>query len=207
MMIVRQTLFACGLALALAACGTTNGKVRLTEDWPARAGDYEDVTTAWTRETTLRGIYQEALEVTATFKSPEWRAAYAEKLAANRGLIGAARDQHMNQAQAEAAGNYEIELMVTTWDRRENDLDRGAKSAWRVVMLDDAGNEIEPLEIVKDKRPTSIIRAEYPSFGEFATAYIVRFARTKPLLGPSIRKLELRMSSVRGGVSLVWDSN
>ena len=74
------------------------------------------------------------------------------------------------QAQAEMAGPYEIELMVTTWDRRENDLDRGKKSVWRVVLVDEQGNEIEPLEIVKDKRPSFTVRADFPAFGDFATA-------------------------------------
>ena len=71
--------------------------------------------------------------------------------------------------------------MVTTWDRRENDLDRGKKSVWRVVLVDEHGHEIEPLEIVKDKRPTFTVRAEFPALGDFATPYIARFPRTPPL--------------------------
>lgn len=192
------------LALVLAACGGSNPSVMLTETWPAQPGDYEDVTDEWTRKTILRGQYQEVLELAATFKSPAWRAAAAAKDAKLRGLGTAAADARMAQARAEAAGPYEFELMVTTWDRRENDLDRGKKSIWRVVVLDEQGNEIEPLEIVKDKRPAFAIRAEFPAFGDFATAYVVRFARTPALLGPNVKKLRLRMSSVRGAAEIVW---
>lgn len=198
------------LALAAAACGAAacSGAapaVRLVEDWPATAPrDYDAVTERWTRQARMRGTYQEALELAATFKSPEWRAARAEKDADARGLGGEARRQRLEQARAEAAGPYELELMIVTWDRRESDLDRGEKSVWRVRMLDEQGFEIEPLEIVKDKRPPYIVREEFPAFGDFATAYVVRFPRQKPLLGPGVRQLHLRLSSSRGGVSLIW---
>jgi hypothetical protein len=194
------------LLLALVACGSAPPKVKLTEDWPARVGSYDAVTSEWTRTTTLRGAFQEVLELSATFKSPAWRASHAEREAEHRGLTGEAKDERLAQAQAEMAGPYEVELMVTTWDRRENDLDRGKKSVWHVVLVDQSGREIEPLEIVKDKRPQWVVRAEFAAFGDFAVPYIARFPRTTPLLGPNVRKLGLRMSSERGGVELTWDA-
>lgn len=197
----------CLLVLGAAACGAAEPRVRLVEDWPAApTGDYAGVTERWTRTARMRGQYQEAIELAATFKSPEWRAARAEMDADARGLEGEARAQRIAQARAEAAGPYEFELMVVTWDRRENDLDRGAKSVWRVRLLDEQGMEIEPLEIIKDKRPPFIIRQEFPAFGDFATAYLARFPRTKPLLGPNVQKLRLRFSSTRGGIGLTWQA-
>jgi hypothetical protein len=192
-----------GLALAT-ACGSADPYVRLTDEWPQKVGDYEDVTRVWTRRTKLQNQYQEVLELAAVFKSPEWRAAHAAKDAETRGLVGDARAARLAQAQAEATGPYEIQLMVTTWDRRENDLDRGKRSVWRVVLVDDSGAEIEPIEIIKDKRPPFTVRAEFPALGDFATAYIVRFPRAKPVLGPNVHQIRLRMSSERGGVQLVW---
>jgi len=194
------------LFLVFAIACASEPRVRLTEDWPASVGDYEDITEAWTRKATLRGQYQEAVELAATFKSPEWRAAHAVKDAEARGLVGDARAQRLAQARAEAAGPYEIQLMVTTWDRRENDLDRGKRSVWRIAILDDQGKEIEPLEIVKDKRPNMTLRAEFPAHGDFSTAYVVRFARTAALLGPSAKQIRLRMSGERGGVQVSWQS-
>jgi len=194
--------------LATAACGASEPKkVRLVDDWPSSvSGDYADITERWTRRAKMRGPYQEALEIAATFKSPEWRAARAEKDADARGLEGEARKQRMAQARAEAAGPYEFHVMLVTWDRRESDLERGARSVWRLRMLDEEGFEVEPLEVIKDKRPPFIIRQEFPAYGDFATAYVARFPRTKPLLGPNVRQLRLRLSSSRGGVSLIWQA-
>ena len=178
--------------------------VRLTEDWPTTPGDYDEVVQTWTRKAELRASYQEVCELTATLKSPDWRAAHAAHSAEIRGLTGDARAQLIAQAHADAAGPYEIEVMVTTWDRRENDIDRGKKSVWRVVLIDETGHEIEPLEIVKDRRPSFVVRAEFPSLGEFATAYIARFPRTKPIFGPTAKQVRLRMSSTRGGLEVIW---
>ena len=195
------------LAVLLAACTPKPANVRLTEDWPAQPStDYETVTFNWTRTGVMRGQYQEVLQLAATFKSPEWRAAHAARDADHRGLTGAERNQRLAQAQADMAGPYEVELMVTTWDRRENDLDRGKKSVWHVVLVDEAGHEIEPLEIVKDKRPTFTVRSEFPALGDFAQPYIARFPRAQPVLGPSVRSLRLRMSSERGGVEVAWNA-
>jgi hypothetical protein len=193
------------VALALVVgCGAASGPVSLSDRWPDHVDGYNSVTERWTRSVALRQEYQEVLSLSAVLKSPEWRAAHAVKDADTRGLVGDARTQRLAQAQAEAAGPYEVALLVTTWDRRENDLDRGKRSVWRVVLIDEDGQEIEPLEILKDKRPHFTVRAEFPAFGEFATAYVARFPRTKPILGPNVRQVRLRMSSERGGVQITW---
>ena len=195
------------LVIALcAACAATAPVVRLTEDWPTTIRDYDDVVADWTRKAQLHAAYQEVCELVATFKSAEWRAAHAAYEADNRGRTGEARASHIAQARAEVAGPYEIQVMLTTWDRRENDLDRGKKSVWRVVLIDERGQEIEPLEVVKDRRPSYVVRAEFPGLGEFATPYIARFPRTTQLLGPTARQLRLRMSSTHGGVEVTGNA-
>jgi len=196
------------LLVALLACGSAPPRVPLVESWPSQVpGDYKSVTWRWTRNASLRGQYQQVLDLYAVFKSPEWRAVHAAKTAEIRQLVGPQRDEAFAAARAAAASDpYEVELLVTTWDRKENDLDRGKRSVWRVVLVDEQGHEIEPLEIVRDKRPTETLRAEYPAFGDFAQAYIARYPRTQALLGPSVHALRLRMSSPRGGVELAWES-
>ncbi|HSD86864.1 MAG TPA: hypothetical protein VLB44_05095 [Kofleriaceae bacterium] len=196
-------LFVLGLA---GACGSTPPPVKLVEEWPANPPSYADATDAWTRRSSLRGQYQEVLELAATFKSPEWRAARATRDADYRNLTGEQRQAFIEQARAEAAGPYEVELMITTWDRRENDLDRGKRSVWGVVLIDQNGTQVQPLEIVKDRRPPFTVRADFPALGDFATAYIARFPRTTPLLGPDVRKLRLRFFGVRGSVEVEWDA-
>ena len=191
------------IAVALAACASTP-QVRLDEAWPAQAPSYVKTTAAWTRDAQLHGDFQEVLDLSAVFESPDWRAAHAERVADLRGLRGDARDQLVAQAKADMAGPYEVALFLTTWDRRENDLDRGKKSVWRVVLVDAQGKEIEPIEIVRDRRPLYTLHAEFPAMNDFATAYVARFPRSEALLGANVRALKLRMSGERGAVELVW---
>ncbi len=200
---MKSVVALCTSAL-LGGCAGGAAAVRLDEGWPQTAPDYEDTTGAWTRHTTMRGDFQEALSLDAVFKSPDWRAAHAARDAEHRGLDGTAREAVFAQARADMAGPYEVELLFTTWDRRENDLDRGKKSVWHVALVDETGKEIEPLEIVKDKRPASILRAEFPAYGDFATAYVARFPRTTAVLGTSVHSIRLRFSSERGGAEVIW---
>jgi hypothetical protein len=194
------------LAWSCAACAVAYPSVKLSEDWPAQPRDYSTVVQDWTRKAQLRANYQEVCELVATLKAPEWRAAFAVRDADSRGLAGQAREQRIAESRADVAGPYEVEVMLTTWDRRENDLDRGKKSVWRIVLLDQTGHEIEPLEIIRDRRPSFVVRAEFPALGEFAMPYVVRFPRTTPIFGPTAKQIRLRMSSTRGGLEVDWNA-
>ncbi|HTR52621.1 MAG TPA: hypothetical protein VMJ10_18025 [Kofleriaceae bacterium] len=197
---MKRTFVVAGLVLA--ACPAPPLAPKFSDAWPDKCRDYDRVTAAWTRSGVLRGQYQEVLDVSATFKSPEWRCSHTMRQAETRNLTDQERADLLAKAQAEMSGPYEVQLMVTTWDRRENDLDRGKNSVWHVVLEDSAGNQIEPLEIVKDKRPPFTVRAEFPALGDFAVPYVARFPHTSPLLDS--RAVKLRVSGERGGVEVAW---
>lgn len=194
------------LGLAASGCAAAPAPVTLSDTWPDRAGDYDDVNRAWTRTARLRGSYQQALEVHATIHSPEWRAAHAGREASIRKLGGAGRDALFAAARTAAAGDYEVVLVVTTYDRSENDLHRGDRSVWRLALVDDAGVETAPLKVVRDRRPPEILRAELPMLGDFAEVYVATFPRTAAVLRDGAHQVALKMWSVKGGVSLVWSS-
>lgn len=188
----------------LAACGGAP-MVPLNNEWPAEVGSYGAVTRKWTRSTSLSASYQQVLSVDATLLSPEWRAAQAARDAELRGLGPAARQELFDKARQQAeTGPWELELLVTTWDRRENDLHRGKRATWKVALLDEQGNEIQPIEIVKDRRPRYMVQADFEHHGDFAEPYLVRFPRDKQVMGPGVRAVRLRLASVRGAVELSW---
>lgn len=194
------------LALALVACPKPPTPVPLGGEWPATAGDYDEVTAAWTRRAQIRKDYQQVAEVFATFKSPAWRAAWVDRRARRGNLSDEARAELLAAEQAADEEAWEIEIVLTTWDRKENDLDRGARSVWRVVLVDADGNEVAPAELLRDRRPANIIRSEFPGFGDFSEAYRARFPKTARVLGPGVTSVGLRMSSTRGGIDVTWKS-
>jgi hypothetical protein len=193
-------------ALACAGCPARTPAPVLDGAWPTAPDDYDTANRTWTRRGTLRGDYQLIAEMHATLKAPPWRAAWIERTArAGRlGADGRARlDAEQRQADQEA---WEVTVVLTTWDRRENDLDRGARSVWRLVLIDAAGRELDPIEIRRDRRPANVIRAEFPWYGDFSRAYQVRFPRDGEVLAPGVRRVQLRLSSTRGGIEVAWQS-
>jgi hypothetical protein len=199
-------LVAGALAVLALGCGSrAAGPVSLDGTWPEQPGSYRDVHEQWTRHGVLRKYPSIVLEVYATFKSPAWRAAHAAYLAERRNMANAARAVLLEQTRlASESEPYEVQLLVTTNERRENDLTKGKRSVWRVVLVDQQGNEIEPLSIERDRRPREVILAEYPDLGDFAEPYVARFPRDVALLGPDAARFSLKMGSSRGGVELVW---
>lgn len=201
------TLLGLGLALA-AGCGggpAATGPASLAGTWPEQPDDYRQVTERWTRRGILRSATEQVLEVFATLKSPEWHAAHVAYLAETEQLTAAARAELATNAQLAATqGPYEVALMMTTHDRRENDLDKGDRSVWRVVLTDAQGNALAPVEIVRDRRPRGVIAAELPYLNDFAVPYILRFPRDLALMGPDAKQIALKISSARGAVTLIW---
>jgi hypothetical protein len=197
-----------GALVVFGACAGAPPRVDLSGRWPeVCSNDYYPTTLDWTRTAEIRSEYQQILDLRAVLKSPDWRCAHAVRDISERHLDGPARDAAWAQARADAAGPLEVELIAAMWDRKENDLDRGQRSVWRVVLVDESGREIAPLEILKDKRSMGVLRAEFGKVDDFAVAYIARFpvAPSTPL-GPNVRKLRLRMSSERGSVELLWQA-
>lgn len=186
------------------ACTPKPNPVVLSEAWPQSPGKYHQVHSDWTRRAVLRQVDEEILEVYATFKSPAWRAAYIAHTGATRKLPEVEQKTLREEHGKVAAEFHEVHLLVTTWDRKENDLQKGAKSVWRLSLRDDQGGEVEPESVTRDKRPQFIVQAEYPDMGDFATAYIVRFPHTIDVLRQGAKQFSLVMSSSRGAVELVW---
>jgi hypothetical protein len=188
---------------ALAGCASRD-PIALSPAWPDTGGDYERVTDAWTRRGLLREPFQQVLEVYATFKSPAWRVAYIDRAARREGLSDSARHARVEQAKKQAAERYEFTLLVTTYDFRENDLQKGERSVWRLLLVDAQGNAVAPAKITIDRRARDVIRAEFPQMGDFARAYTVTFPRDIDVLADGAQQFSLRMASSRGGVELVW---
>lgn len=200
-----RTVVASALAVAFAACSSAQSSpARLSAEWPNATRSYPTVTDEWTRSGRVIQGFDKVLEVSATFLSPEWRAAYVAKRAKVELMGDEAREALAAEQRAASEQYYEVELLVSTYRHEENDLNRGDRSTWRVVLVDDEGNEVAPTEIKRDRRPREVIRAYFPAFELFHTPYIARFPRTVELLGPDARKLSLKIASVRGGLELVW---
>jgi hypothetical protein len=192
--------------LVLAGCTPPPKHVAFSNEWPTRVARFDEVTSTWTSTVKMRNGYEESLTLQATLKSPEWRAARVARDVGYAHMSDAAATDLVAKEQAQLADHYEVELLVTTWERRENDLDRGERSVWRVALVDDDGTELPAIEIVRDKRPREILLADFPEFGDFAVAYVAKFPKKTDLFRAGTRQVRLHMWSPRGGVELAWQA-
>lgn len=195
-----------GLVVVAACAGSAPRPVVFSNEWPSRVEHFDEVTDAWTRTAKMRNGYEETLTVQATFKTSEWRAARVARDVKYAKMSDAAATDLVAKEQAALADHYEVELLVTTWERRENDLDRGERSVWRVALVDEDGTELAPIEIVRDKRPREILLSDFPEFGDFAVAYIAKFPKTVDLFRAGAKRVKLHMWSPQGGVETEWDA-
>jgi hypothetical protein len=209
----RSLLPLCAAAAALlaASCASAPPPVQLSDRWPADAGDYREVSRKWTRHASERSspddhgnVIDLTLDVVATFKSPEWRAAYVKYRAEHNKLPPREVAALTAREKAEADKNYEVMLLVATYDPRINELQKGDRSIWRVALVDSAGAEIVASEIKRDRRPRSEIVADFPDLGDFHEPYVARFPRTVDLLRPDARRFSLKVTSSQAAVELVW---
>jgi hypothetical protein len=196
---------AVAVALVVAGCGAAPKPVDLCGAWPDAAGSFNAVTAAWSRHGRLEQDYQQVISIDATFKSPEWRAAHVARTVKQSRLDAATADKLLADNKATAAAAYEIELIVTTWDRKENQLSR-PNPVWTVTLIDGSSRTIAPLKIKRDKRPRHVLRAEFPSVPDFYEAYVVSFPADPPVLTCGTKAISLRVSSERGAVEVTWNA-
>lgn len=200
-MIARPLIIIAGL-FTLATCARPTAPA-LPGAWPEEPSAYPQAHKAWTRHGVVRAGYDQVLEVHATFKAPAWRAAYVEHTATTQALSPQGRERLLQeQRQAASEEPYEVELLVATHDWAYNDLYKGDKSIWRITLVNDRGDEVEPLSIERDRRPQEVVRALFPDLSDFAEPYVVRFPRTLDVLEPG--SFTLVMASHLGAARLVW---
>jgi hypothetical protein len=200
------------MALAVVGCGSAPPKVNLDGEWPSSMrADYDDVTRAWTRRGTLNGSFREGmsklLDVSATFRSPEWRTAYVNFRAKREMMPATRKAELMAEQRAEDEKYYEVILLVMTHTFRENDLQKGKRSVWRLALVDASGKEVEPSEVESVRTPQEVLRAYYPDLRPQHEVYVARFPKEGVnIYAGGAKRFSLKMAGARGGVELIWKS-
>jgi hypothetical protein len=205
---MKQRALALLLAPLLSACASAPMKVSLAEPaHPVTAKDYVDALKTWTRHGHLRSDFDQALDVDATFRSPEFRDAYAAKYIALY-RIGPENQAHTRgELLSDGADTYEFHVETATHDYVLNDL-TSAKTVWRITLVDDQGHEVAPVRVTGLKERRALDQEFYPYTTVFSRGWTLRFPRTRadgsPVVGGDTRSLTLRFAGPQGSVDLVW---
>lgn len=214
----RAALCATALAATLlaGACGPRGSAVVVDLGQMPRSyapSDYRTVLTRWTRRALITRDFDTSLDVTATFKSHDFRWAYAVRYSAQYQLSTADQDKLLKQQLAELDAAHEFVVSATATRFEWVDFEKKS-SVWRVRLLDDRGTELAPLEIRKLRTPEAELEAFFPPsrrsqpVASFYTTYLIRFPRKLPDGTPveleRAGKATLRFAGVLGTAELNW---
>jgi hypothetical protein len=211
----RAATVVAAAALA-AACGPRGSAAVVDLGHTPRSyvpSDYGQVLERWTRRVLITRDFDTTLDVAATFKSHDFRWAYAVRYAAQYQLSTADQDKLLRGqlAELDAAHEFLVSAAATRFEwidfHRKN-------SVWRITLLDDRGHEVAPMEIRKLRTPTAELEAFFPPstrsqpVASFYTTYLLRFPRKLPNGTPldleSAAKVTLRFAGVLGSAELNW---
>ncbi len=189
-------------------CGPKAVPLTLGSEWPSDPPSLEVATKTWTRDAQSRGGFDTdkelIIDVDATFRSPQWRAAYVEHIRQQGSLSKSDIGELRASQEKEATEHHQFVLLVATHDRRINDLAKNERSSWQVRLRNSKGAEVAPTKIYKDRRPPTEVGAELPHLGPFDEIYIAEFPGDFELLGFGANEFQLRVFGARAGVELTW---
>lgn len=195
--------------LAALALGCAAPQVSL-RDGPREyvAPDYDAVLRRWTRTESLL-LFSEldnALTVSATFESWDFRWAYVIRYAHDYRLTLPQRQRMLGKALEETRTHHEFFVALYGGDRRENDLTR-PQSAWIVRLIDSTGNETAPEQIVRLRKPSMLERRYYPYNTVWRQAFRIRFpiqSSGGDTLSGKAEWVGLRFAGAKGNIDLTW---
>jgi hypothetical protein len=194
--------------LALSACaGSANRKVDVGDVTRAPSDSWATSIKKWTRHGHIIHDFDETLQLDATLHSPELRSAYIEKwiVMYHVGAEEAARLR--SQWMTEIADVWELHIECSAHDYAQTNL-AGTKSPWRVVLVDDQGNEMLARDIGSSGLNREVEIAMYPYAALFSRGWRVRFPRMRsdgtPFITDQTKWIALRIAGPAGLTDLTW---
>ncbi len=164
-----------------------------------READYLATVDRNTRSTAIYDNLDSRVFLQATWHSPEFAKARAEREASFQALSSAATEALIDDASVRARDATEFFFAVHVNDSRFDDFDRRS-SMWRLVLWVD-GKEYALQNIERLGRSTPKLRAYYSYFESFWVAYRLQFPAIDEA---TVSELKLRVSSVLGQAELVF---
>jgi hypothetical protein len=199
------------LAAAIAVSGCKQKQISMRPGARTFTPDsYLGVWEAWTREKesfSWKALSHE-IHVAATFESWEFRWAYVVRYAYDYSLKPEARDEMLDASLASSRQEHRFFVSLSGMDFKESNL-AGKTSAWRVLLIDPAGNQTVPVLMERVRRPTAVDRVYFPQVNSFRQTFRVTFpaveADGRRTIPDGAKFVVLRFTGARGRADLRWN--
>lgn len=174
------------------------------------ADDYEGIYGDWTRSSDEFAFdrLQDILHVTATFESWEFRWAYVVRYAADYSLQTAERTRLLRSSLADAQERHRFFVTMVGNRYIESDL-TNERGAWRVLLVDEGGRQVRPVEVSRMRSPGAAEQVYFPSVSNqrqtFRIAFPTQHSDGSSVIPRGARRVTLRFTGAQGAVDLHWD--
>ncbi|MBI5486285.1 MAG: hypothetical protein HY905_03015 [Deltaproteobacteria bacterium] len=200
------------------SCAEAQVNFSETQTHTFQPSDYERVVERWTRDEQLYILdgLDNALTVSATFESWEYRQAYIDRYAYDFRLTDPERLALESGQRAELETAHVFLIAASSTKVEWSDL-AAVTTPWKIRLVNDQGDVLEPFPaghsprgIEEVEHITPAQRLYFPYINDFRTVYVLRFPRTladgTPFLRPGVEAFTLEFAGVLGRAELRWSS-
>jgi hypothetical protein len=190
--------------LAIIGCSYMESYLDLAKD-KGLTKAYNDVLNKWTRQKIVYSQFETKVQISATYKGNAFNKAYLEEYARIYNLTEAERKRRSDMQAGFASDFREFFFYAYIPDKEANDFEK-PNSIWRVFLLDEKGNRVEPLEIRKIEKITPVIEEFYPYINKYyGMCYSLKFPPAPDgIAGDATSRMRLIFTGVPGKVELTW---
>jgi len=202
----RILILAASMSLLSASCARIGRFVESGDIY--HTDTYEKVLEKWSREARIHRGLEVVLIACATFKSEEYRRAYADEYAMARRLTAEERERFVGDQLNAANLGHEFLMASFVPDKEWDDFGQ-AKSMWRLFLVNDNNERLEPVEVRRLRGQDAVLSHFFPYITPHKSTYVVRFpidnpGSGQPFIRDTIKSIRLVIASVLGTAEMDW---
>ncbi|MBW1740645.1 MAG: hypothetical protein JRJ42_05845 [Deltaproteobacteria bacterium] len=176
---------------------------------PYHTKAYKAACDAWSREARIHRGLEVKLIVSATFKSEEFRRAFAKEYAKAYKLTPDEEKRFIEDQLKAASHSHEFLMASFVPEKKWDDFDK-TESMWKLYLVTDQNDRVIPVEVRKIKRQNAVTPHFFPYITPWKSTYIVRFPynipeTNQPVIKDSTRGIKLVITSVLGIAEMDWE--
>lgn len=189
----------------LIGCSYFQGYIDIAK-YRGTSQDYENTLKKWTREKTVHSQFETRVHISATYKSAEFNSGYQKEYA----RIYNSKDKENNEKEIAPVAEYKEFLFYAYIPEKDSNDFELQRSIWKIYLLNENGERIDPVEIRRITKITPVIEVFYPYINKYyGYCYQLKFPNKINLQNNAVnsenKPIKLLFTSVLGKVELAWD--
>jgi len=195
------------LLLWPAACAKVGRFVDSTNRYHTE--NYQEICDKWTREARVHRGLEVDLIVSATFKSKEFRAAYAREYAAAYQLTSDDAKRLFEDQHQGVPEGHEFFVAIFVPEKKWDEFDK-KDSIWKIYFFNDKNDRAVPMEVRRLRGKDAVASHFFPYVTPWKSLYAVRFPHhlpetDLPVIDDDTKTVRLVITGVLGTAEMTWN--